>query len=311
MTQSNAAKSRLLTALRLLPATMLLAGALSFTPVVSADALDTDGDGLFDQDEISVYFTNPQLADTDGDGTSDGEEVYFGTDPLIANAAATRADSDGDGLYDDDEQQIYGTDPANPDTDGDGVSDGTEVYGGTDPRAAAAANPPAPGPAPAPADEAAFTPDTAVFIPGAIGAADLVDADGDGLSDGDETRYGTDPTRVDSDNDGLRDGEEVHTFGTNPLVWDTDGNGFSDWEDLARGSSASTGGAPAPATGNAPEPNEPVEPMAPDVSDEEREKILNGGDVCEIDGACGNGTNPDLPCFQDESGDADRINPVC
>jgi Bacterial TSP3 repeat len=33
---------------------------------------DTDGDGLSDRDEISVYKTYPQRADTDGDGLSDG-----------------------------------------------------------------------------------------------------------------------------------------------------------------------------------------------------------------------------------------------
>jgi hypothetical protein len=35
------------------------------------------------------------------------------------------------------------------------------------------------------------------------------DADGDGLSDGDEASYGTDPNKPDSDGDGYSDGEEV------------------------------------------------------------------------------------------------------
>ncbi len=46
--------------------------------------VDTDGDGLTDADEQSVYGTNPLLADTDGDGISDGVEVASGTDPLTA-----------------------------------------------------------------------------------------------------------------------------------------------------------------------------------------------------------------------------------
>ncbi len=42
---------------------------------------DGDEDGLFDDDELGVYFTDPTAWDTDGDGSSDGEEVYYGTDP--------------------------------------------------------------------------------------------------------------------------------------------------------------------------------------------------------------------------------------
>ena len=42
---------------------------------------DTDQDGLFDEDEINVYGTNPTKADTDGDGRDDGQEVFDKTDP--------------------------------------------------------------------------------------------------------------------------------------------------------------------------------------------------------------------------------------
>lgn len=37
--------------------------------------VDTDGDGLSDTDEITIYGTSPVLADTDGDGISDYDEV--------------------------------------------------------------------------------------------------------------------------------------------------------------------------------------------------------------------------------------------
>ncbi|WP_123024978.1 hypothetical protein [Mycolicibacterium stellerae] len=93
---------------------------------------DTDGDGLFDDDEKNVYRTNPQVADTDGDGGSDGAEVYESTNPLVADNQ-TREDGDGDGLFDVDEVQLYGTDPANSDTDSDGVGDGAERENGTSP----------------------------------------------------------------------------------------------------------------------------------------------------------------------------------
>lgn len=36
---------------------------------------DTDGDGVFDIDEINITKTDPLKADTDGDGVKDGEAI--------------------------------------------------------------------------------------------------------------------------------------------------------------------------------------------------------------------------------------------
>ena len=47
--------------------------------------IDSDGDGLFDTDETSVYGTSASVFDSDGDGVGDGEEVYYGTNPLSGN----------------------------------------------------------------------------------------------------------------------------------------------------------------------------------------------------------------------------------
>lgn len=81
------------------------------------------------------------------------------------------------------------------------------------------------------------------------------DSDGDGLSDDEESRLGTDPFNKDSDKDGLSDyaevktyltdplnpdtdfdglldGEEVHKWKTNPLKRDTDGGGVDDWHEV-------------------------------------------------------------------------------
>ncbi len=62
------------------------------------------------------------------------------------------------------------------------------------------------------------------------------DSDGDGLSDADEAKYGTDRNNPDTDNDGLLDGKEVHKYKTNPKDKDTDKGGISDGVEVNRGS---------------------------------------------------------------------------
>ncbi len=46
---------------------------------------DSDGDGISDFAEITIYHTNPNNSDTDGDGLSDGDEIKNGFDPLKPN----------------------------------------------------------------------------------------------------------------------------------------------------------------------------------------------------------------------------------
>jgi len=46
---------------------------------------------------------------------------------------------------------------------------------------------------------------------------DSADSDGDGLTNLEEQKLGTDPNNADSDGDGLSDGDEVNIFGTDPL----------------------------------------------------------------------------------------------
>jgi hypothetical protein len=47
----------------------------------SSKSSDTDGDFLFDLEELEVYGTNPLNSDSDGDGFLDGNEVKAGYDP--------------------------------------------------------------------------------------------------------------------------------------------------------------------------------------------------------------------------------------
>jgi hypothetical protein len=64
--------------------------------------------------------------DTDGDGLMDDEEARLGTSPKAS-------DSDMDGLSDKTEVRTYGTDPLDPDSDDDTYPDGTEIKNGYNP----------------------------------------------------------------------------------------------------------------------------------------------------------------------------------
>ena len=78
--------------------------------------MDTDGDGLTNDDEINIYGTDPRNPDTDGDGINDGDEVEFwGYDWDM--------DFDNDGIIN----------LLDPDSDNDGFLDGTEKGQGFDP----------------------------------------------------------------------------------------------------------------------------------------------------------------------------------
>lgn len=78
---------------------------LVFVEPASSEPVDTDGDGLSDEEEVGIG-TDPASVDTDGDGVQDGGEVNAGTDPLVA-------DTDGDGFTDGEELDL-GSDPLDP-----------------------------------------------------------------------------------------------------------------------------------------------------------------------------------------------------
>ncbi|HEU4577783.1 MAG TPA: OmpA family protein [Polyangiaceae bacterium] len=206
--------------------------------LASDDALDSDGDGLTNQQELSLG-TDPFATDTDGDLLGDTVEdanhdgIYQGDlnenghfEPELGEETdPTRADTDGDGLNDglellrgtdpfdtdsDDDGLLDGDEyarslgddaclnPANPDSDGDGVNDGVELAAHLDP-----CNP---------------------------------DSDGDGVLDGVEVHDGTDPAvagaGLDTDGDGLTDSYEIDVSGTDPGLADSDGDGLSDAEEV-------------------------------------------------------------------------------
>ena len=60
---------------------------LLFMPLASVQALsvgvDTDGDGLTDEEELNIFFTDVNNKDTDQDGWLDGVEARSGWDPNV------------------------------------------------------------------------------------------------------------------------------------------------------------------------------------------------------------------------------------
>lgn len=78
--------------------------------------VDSDGDGISDQQETDIFGTDPLSRDTDGDGVSDGDELgYWG--------AQWDSDPDGDGMIN----------LLDADSDNDGYTDGAELNEGSDP----------------------------------------------------------------------------------------------------------------------------------------------------------------------------------
>lgn len=87
----------------------------------------------------------------------------------------------------------------------------------------------------------AISPDTATStVPSSdltvkIPDIDKADTDGDGLTDREELKYGTDATKIDTDMDSLTDGDEINVWHTDPLKADTDGDSYKDGEEVKNG----------------------------------------------------------------------------
>jgi hypothetical protein len=165
-------------------------------PTVLDPDLDSDGDGLTNDEEMSDSddlgdddvdgdgHVNWLDRDADGDGVQDGVEgredgdgngipAYLDPD----EGGVTPDDPDGDGLTNAEEAEL-GTDPNDPDSDGDGISDSIEAEDGR----------------PIDTDN-----------DGTIDALDT-DSDGDGVPDSrDNCRTVVNTDQLDSDGDGVGD----------------------------------------------------------------------------------------------------------
>ncbi|MGY5854889.1 MAG: hypothetical protein RTU92_15070 [Candidatus Thorarchaeota archaeon] len=212
---------------------MLTDGYEVFISETNPRLFDTDEDRLGDGMELLVYFSNPLDWDTDRDsldypnenGTmtlplGDGDEVLdHGTSPITI-------DSDADGLTD--SQEIYlslgwpghapiALDPLNPDSDGDTLADGQEMILEN-------------------VSIITFPYEGLRIVLRYDSCPALYDTDGDGLHDGLELQYGTQPNNADSDGDNINDYNEIFVTFSNPLTNDTDGDEIPDnlesWEDV-------------------------------------------------------------------------------
>ena len=116
----------------------LVVANVNAKPGTGGFAVDTDADGLSDDEERALG-TDPALRDTDGDGLGDYVESMLSNldlDPLVPDSPVTcrdinpTLDRDGDGLRDC-EEVLLGTDPTLFDTDADGYPDILEFMYGT------------------------------------------------------------------------------------------------------------------------------------------------------------------------------------
>ncbi len=150
--------------------------------------------------------TNRVVVTAEGKETiSTSVDMYdvFGNNYEALDGATT--DTDGDSVYDLIEEYV-GSDISKADTDNDGLTDYQESAElGTDPT---------------------------VNDTDGNGISDYdEDADGDGISNGQEYVLGIDPVLEDSDFDGLTDSEELDRYHTNPNKADSDDDGADDlWE---------------------------------------------------------------------------------
>jgi hypothetical protein len=170
-------------------------------------SLDSDGDGLPDQDETAgwrtrtgtEFHTDPNDPDSDGDGLTDTDEAgpsAGGGSTYAGRSDPKSVDTDSDGLTDavetgesstEDEDREEFWVVANPivaDTDGDGIGDGDEFFLDMDPA--------------------------------------VPDTDDDGLLDDEELDFGSDPTLANPDEDSYDDAEEYERE-SNPLSYDLTG----------------------------------------------------------------------------------------
>lgn len=127
-------KEKLIVILVLLGAATLLtiSGVILYSRLQSPSTIDiTSDEEQLEEEQIEEPQEEEPEEETSFDKDNDGlpdeeEETLWGTDP-------EKSDTDRDGLTDFEEVRDYGTNPLESDSDGDGFLDGEEVEGGYNP----------------------------------------------------------------------------------------------------------------------------------------------------------------------------------
>jgi hypothetical protein len=178
--------------------------------------LDDDDDGVPDVSDNCILDANPDQLDLDGDTLGD----------------ACDTDDDGDFVPDQFDNCPLVSNFDQRDSELDPGPDGQPGVAGVDDDGNNGID-----------DSGELCPPNAAGFPGPIAGSD--DVCGDGIGD---------VCDDDDDDDGLSDSQES-LFGTNPLIADTDGDGFDDGVEVAAGTDPNdpddfpSGGVPVPMTG--------------------------------------------------------------
>ena len=261
---------------------------------VAGCALDSDGDGIPNDDDNCPTVANPGQEDFDGDGVGDAcddsdlDGIVDAIDncPLTPNPDQSDVDgdgvgdacddSDGDGVNDDDDNCRLTPNPGQSDIDHDGIgdacddSDGDGIFDDT--------------------DNCPFHPNPGQQDSDGDGIGDACegDADGDGVPDDDDNcPLSPNPNQADADGDGVGDACDNCRTTSNPNQADTNGDGVGDACD------ADGDGVPTPIDNCPATPN-------PDQAD---------GDFDGVGDACDN--CPQLFNPQQEDTNGDSIGDAC
>ncbi|MFT5429856.1 MAG: outer membrane protein OmpA-like peptidoglycan-associated protein [Myxococcota bacterium] len=223
--------------------------------IVDAWDIDSDGDGIIDRFEAGDHLLWTQPVDSDFDGLEDYRDADSDGDG-IADSVEESGDATLDGIADPDADFDQIPNRVDTDSDNDGKLDAVEGQGDIDgdgipnyldPKDFVVFPDPFPGPTTKPGKPPGWTgtegpigsvgvkppidtpyamePPTMPTLPENPGLPPHGDADGDGLTNFEETTIGTDPLNPDSDGDGIWDGPEVR----DPFdPADTDGDGTLD-----------------------------------------------------------------------------------
>jgi hypothetical protein len=229
------------------------ADALEVEMGLDPTTIDTDGDGVADGDEGTLYGTDPTVVDTDGDGVSDGGELFdVRTDPLVWNDfavdSADVAPEEGvaEEVAADEVPEVAAESPGDSAalaqetkedvtaTNGDAAALGTgnaSSAPGTVTRAGVSGT-------------SLLGPDGTyrvsensppiVNVPSGTRVEIAPPAAPEPVADTtvDET---SEPGATDTDGDGVADSDEIDVYGTDPETWDTDGDNLADGDELLVG----------------------------------------------------------------------------